>query len=134
MFGDIIPESGPIGGIYTGLKKSKTHKNIIIACDMPFIKPELLKYLVDQSDDYDIVIPKTSDGYHPLCAIYSKNCIQPAEILIRSFMLKVTNLFQYVKVKEIEFDEQHAFYRQNMFYNVNTKEDYLRAIDVLKMF
>jgi len=127
MFYDTIPGLGPIGGIYTGISKSHTHQNIIIACDMPFIKSELLELLLRQSEGYDIVIPVTTDGYHPLCAIYSKNCIQPAKLLIESKSLKVTSLFQYVKVNKVVFSENDFFYAQNVFLNVNTAEDYIKA-------
>jgi molybdenum cofactor guanylyltransferase len=132
MLGDTIPNSGPIGGIYTGLKESKTHQNIVVACDMPFIQPQLLQFLVCQSKGYDIVIPLTIDGYHPLCAVYSKNCIEPIETLIETQSLKVTNLFQHVKVREVMFGTQHPYYTLNMFLNVNTVEDYLRATHVMK--
>ena len=133
MFGDIIPDSGPIGGIYTGIRNSQTHQNIIIACDMPFIKSELLEFLLQKSEGYDIVIPATIDGYHPLCAIYSKNCIKPAKSLIESKSLKVTNLFQYVKVNKVIFGENDPYYTQNMFFNVNTEEDYIRAENMTKI-
>ncbi|MGQ9608283.1 MAG: NTP transferase domain-containing protein [bacterium] len=43
-----------------------------MACDMPFIEPGLLELLMHQSEKYDIVIPKTPDGYHLLCVVYSK--------------------------------------------------------------
>jgi molybdopterin-guanine dinucleotide biosynthesis protein A len=132
ILGDIIPNSGPIGGIYTGLKESETHQNIVVACDMPFIQPQLLEFLVCQSKGYDITIPLTTDGYHPLCAVYSKNCIEPIETLIETHSLKVTNLFQYVKVREVMFDTQHPYYTLNMFLNVNTEEDYLKATHIMK--
>lgn len=132
MFGDIIPDSGSMGGIYTGLINSQTYQNIIVACDMPFIKPQLLEYLMEQSAGYDIVVPVTPDGYHPLCAVYSKNCIEPAKLLIESNNLKITNLFQYVKVNKLNFNEHNLCYMQNMFFNVNTEEDYIKAVGLVE--
>ena len=41
VFADIIKEKGPLGGIYTGLKNSKTESNIIVSCDVPFYQIEL---------------------------------------------------------------------------------------------
>lgn len=133
MFSDIIPDLGPIGGIYTGLSSSQSHQNIIIACDMPFIEPGLLELLMHQSERYDIVIPKTPDGYHPLCAVYSKNCIKPAKALIESKRLKVTDLFQYVKVNKVIFSKDNPYFIQNMFFNVNTEEDYIKAKNIMKV-
>jgi len=134
VFGDIIPDSGSLGGIYTGLKISQTYQNIMIACDMPFIKPQLLKYLMEQSAGYDIVVPVTPDGYHPLCAIYSKSCIEPSRLIIDSDNLKITNLFQYVKVNKINFNEHYSCYMQNMFFNINTEEDYIKAVNLESLY
>jgi len=132
MFGDVIAGTGPLGGIYSGLARSGTHNNIIVACDMPFIQPKLFELLISHIADNDIVIPVTPDGYHPLCAVYSKNCIKPVELLIEADQLKVTNLFRYVKVNEMIFSEEHPYYAQDMLFNVNTHEDYAKAIQLCK--
>lgn len=128
MFGDIIPGSGSLGGIYTGLKVSETYHNLIIACDMPFIRPSLLTLLIQQSRGYDVVIPVTPDGHHPTCAIYSKDCIKPIEAQIRSGNLKISDFFPNVRIRKINFNTLHDRYDQIMFFNVNTKEDYLKAV------
>lgn len=130
MFGDIIPRSGSLGGIYTGLKVSETYYNLIIACDMPFIRPSLLTLLIQQSRGYDVVIPVTPDGHHPTCAIYSKDCIKPIETQIRSGNLKISDFFPNVRTRRIDFNTLHDRYDQIMFFNVNTKQDYLEAISI----
>ena len=130
MFGDIIPGSGSLGGIYTGLKISETYHNLIVACDMPFIRPSLLTFLMQQSKGYDVVIPVTPDGHHPTCAIYSKDCIKPIEAQIRSGNLKVSDFFPNVRIRKINFNALHDRYDQIMFFNINTKEDYLKAVSI----
>ena len=37
---------GPLAGIEAGLNASTTERNLIVACDMPFISIELGKYLL----------------------------------------------------------------------------------------
>jgi molybdopterin-guanine dinucleotide biosynthesis protein A len=130
MFGDIIPGSGSLGGIYTGLKVSETYHNLIVACDMPFIRPSLLTLLMQQSKNYDVVIPVTPDGHHPTCAIYSKDCIKPIEVQIRSGNLKISDFFPNVRTRKIDFNTLHDRYDQIMFFNINTKEDYLKAVSI----
>lgn len=132
MLSDIFPNSGPLGGIYSGLKNSKTSYNLVVACDMPFIKSCLFRFLINNIDDNDIVIPVTNDGYHPLCAIYSKNCIEPIEHLIGLGELKVTNLFSYVKVKKVKFPDSDPDCDLKVFYNINTYEDYIRAVSLFE--
>ena len=130
MFGDIIPGAGSLGGIYTGLKVSETYHHLIVACDMPFIRPPLLTFLIQQSKGYDVVIPVTPDGHHPTCAIYSRDCIKPIEAQIRSGNLKISDFFRGVKTKRLDFNTLHDQYDQIMFFNINTKEDYLKAVSV----
>lgn len=132
MYGDILPNSGPLAGIHSGLKNSGTHYNLVVACDMPFIKSCLFRFLIDNIEDNDIVIPVTPDGYHPLCAIYSKNCIEPIEHLIGLGKLKVTDLFSCVKVKKVKFPESDPNCDLKVFYNINTDEDYIKAVSLLQ--
>ncbi len=43
---DLHPGRGPLGGLYTGLKASVTHYNLVVGCDMPFLNRRLLFFLV----------------------------------------------------------------------------------------
>ena len=130
MFGDILPGSGSLGGIYTGLRVSETHHNLVVACDMPFIQPCLLTFLINNSEDYDVVIPVTADGLHPTCTIYSRSCIEPIEKQIRTGDLKITNFFPHVEVNSIEFDTLCPCCDPNVFFNINTNADYLKALSM----
>jgi len=49
MLVDIYPGSGPLGGIYTGLRASRSSSSIVVACDMPFLNTELLGYMIGLS-------------------------------------------------------------------------------------
>ena len=130
MFGDIIPDSGSLGGIYTGLKVSGTHYNIVVACDMPFIQSDLLAFLISHSEGYDVAIPVTPDGHHPTCAVYSRNCIEPIESQIKIHNLRIADSFLDVKVNRIDLKASYPRYSPNMLFNVNTNEDYLMAVSL----
>src|ERR1700691_533511 len=43
---DAIARSGPIGGIYTALKRSRADAVLLLACDMPFVSPDFLRKLI----------------------------------------------------------------------------------------
>jgi len=43
---DLSPGNGPLGGIHTGLKTSRAEAEVFLACDMPFITPDLLRELL----------------------------------------------------------------------------------------
>ncbi|MFC1716243.1 molybdenum cofactor guanylyltransferase [Candidatus Poribacteria bacterium] len=127
MFGDILPGSGSLGGIYTGLKVTETHYNLVVACDMPFVQPCLLTSLINNSKNYDVVIPVTADGLHPTCTIYSRNCIEPIEEQIKTGNLKIIDFFPHVAVNSIDLDALCPCCDPNVFFNINTNEDYLKA-------
>jgi molybdopterin-guanine dinucleotide biosynthesis protein A len=121
---DIFPGQGSLGGIYTGLKKSSSFYNLVVAADMPFLNESLLRYIIEVSDGFDFVLPKVDNLYEPLHAVYSKNCVTPIETILGQGKKVIIELFNYVKVRYIgaeeidRFDPQHRSY-----FNINTKED-----------
>ncbi|MBU4342451.1 MAG: molybdenum cofactor guanylyltransferase [Candidatus Omnitrophica bacterium] len=121
---DIIPDKGPLGGIYTGLVKSDSFYNFIFSCDAPFVNPDLIDYMISKAKDFDIVVPKWQDRFEPLHAIYSKDCIEAIESQLGKNELKVTNCLQYVKVRVINEKEISRFVSSQPFFaNINTPQD-----------
>ena len=45
MFADVLPGKGSLGGIYTALSVSRTRYTLALACDMPFVSPDLLRFV-----------------------------------------------------------------------------------------
>ena len=116
---DEIPDKGPLGGIYTGLQHSKFDQNIILSCDIPYIKIGLLKYLLQQSKGYDITIPIHKEQIHPLIGIYQKSCLNNIKKNLISGNLKVTDSFSGLKLNIVETDE----FDEIAFKNLNSKQD-----------
>lgn len=122
---DQWPGRGPLVGIYSGLSVSIHHYNFVVACDMPFINIDLIRYMMDSAAEYDLVVPKLESGYETLCAVYSKNCLQPIQRQLRSNNLKVIDFFDQVKVREITPREVRRFDPDGIcFFNINTIEDF----------
>jgi len=125
---DLVKGRGPLGGIYSGLKTSSSFYNFFFACDLPFINPELVELMKRESSGYALTIPRTREGYfHPLHAIYSKECLPPIEEQFKKNIFKVANFFSKVKVNYIEEEEIEKFNPYLSFYNINTREDYNKA-------
>jgi molybdopterin-guanine dinucleotide biosynthesis protein A len=130
---DIISNKGALGGLYTGLFHSSSYHAFCSACDMPLLNPRLIKYLTDQRDGYDVIVPKTNDGLHPLHAIYSKNCLDPMKQLLDHGDLKIVNFFNRVRVRYIEETEIRKFDpHMRSFVNVNTQEEMKMVRNILK--
>jgi len=125
---DIFPGQGSLGGIYTGLKKSSSFYNLVVAADMPFLNEPLLRYIIEVSDGFDFVLPRVDNLYEPLHAVYSQNCITPIETILGQDKKVIIELFNYVKVRYIGAEEIDRFDPQHLsYFNINTKEDLERA-------
>jgi molybdopterin-guanine dinucleotide biosynthesis protein A len=97
---------------------------------MPFLNKVLIRHLIDLSPGYDIVLPKTQDGWQPLHAIYSKKCLPFMEELIRQDNLKIIDFFHRVKKREVPTEEILSLDPTlASFLNVNTPEELARIKD-----
>lgn len=38
----------------------------MVACDMPFINPDIIRLMLNRSEEIELVIPSLSDGLQPL--------------------------------------------------------------------
>lgn len=128
-FPDIYPERGPLGGLYTAFKHVKTNHIFLSACDMPFIKKEIIEYMIRKYDfTSSIYIPRFNNFYiEPLFAIYSKTLNSKVENLIldgdfRMRSVLVGEKIQYLNQNEIELLDPELL----TFFNINTKSDYER--------
>lgn len=121
---DIILGKGALGGLYTGLFHSSNYHAFCAACDMPFLNPRVIKYMREERDEYDVVVPKTHDGLHPLHAFYSKKCLNPMRQSLDRNDLKIVNFFHHVRVRYIEEMEIREFDpHMRSVINVNTEEE-----------
>jgi len=127
---DVYPGKGSLGGIYTGLVASKAFYNMVVACDMPFLNLDLLRYMIDLAREYDVVIPKVDDEIlEPLHAVYSGNCIPTLEFLIKQNRLSILELFPMVKVRNVANSEINQFDPQHLsFFNINTEADLQKGL------
>lgn len=124
---DIIP-AGPVSGIHAGLVEAQNFYSFFTACDMPFLHKQLIEKIVEESQGYDVAVPKMGEYFEPLFAVYSKNCIQPIEEDLQNGICQIINFYPKVKVKHIDQEVINSIVNPNkVFFNVNTKEDLLKA-------
>ena len=125
---DLYPGKGSLGGIFTGLVHSSNFLNLVVACDMPFLNLDLLRYMIDSAKGFDVVIPRVDDQLEPLHAIYSRNCLKPMENQIKQGNLKIRGFFESVKVKYVDKDELDKLDPEHLsFFNINTEAELEKA-------
>jgi molybdopterin-guanine dinucleotide biosynthesis protein A len=120
---DLYPGKGMIGGIITGLSASKNFYNLVVASDMPFLSPALIRYMISNAKGNDLVAYKNQNELEPLHAIYSKNCLP----ILEEIMLKDRRIFELlgqVKVRYLSPAEINQYDPKKIsFFNVNTESD-----------
>jgi molybdopterin-guanine dinucleotide biosynthesis protein A len=73
---DAYPGEGPLGGVITALKASKTDSVVVLSCDMPFITSAVISSLVSGLADAQATVGRT-DRLNWLCAAWSRDeCLQ----------------------------------------------------------
>jgi molybdopterin-guanine dinucleotide biosynthesis protein A len=80
---DCYQEKSPLIGLITGLIASKGEYAVVCACDMPFIKPEVIEKMFQVSKGYNgILLLKPVGWIEPMPSIYHvSNCLRYAEVL-----------------------------------------------------
>ncbi len=114
---------GPIGGIRSVLKNVETDYIFAISVDMPMITAELIKYLISQKENYDIVMPIFNGKYEPTCAVYSKKCIKIIDEQILAKDFKLGNLIKKSHTKIVEITKKSSLYKEQLFINLNNPEN-----------
>ncbi|MDH5767639.1 MAG: molybdenum cofactor guanylyltransferase [Nitrospirota bacterium] len=142
MVGDIMKYKGPMTGILSALLSLKAPEIFVTACDMPFINPELVRYIVDRWEEvasdtlhpsgkknWDGIIPLFDKRPQPLLGIYSKEItfrmeesIKNGQVGLRKFLQKI-NIF-YIKEEEVRAIDPKG----KSFVNINTPEDFKKEI------
>lgn len=117
---DSIKDSGPLAGLYSGLKHSETEFNLVLSCDIPMIKTEILKKLVDTDlENYEVVQIESNTKTMPLIAMYKKQCMHKCLELLQQGERRLRVAVNQLKTKTIILDAEFDQFVKN----VNTKED-----------
>ena len=128
MVPDVFPDHGSLGGLYSGLAAAPGEAAFTVACDMPFLRVDVARLVVDRAAEADVVIPRVGEQLETLHAVYGKACLVPMEARLRAGRLRIVGFFEDVRV--LELAEAEIARRADpavVFMNVNTPEELARA-------
>ena len=115
---DEVKRIGPIGGLYSCLKKSNTRLNLIIACDTPYLSVNIYKTLLNNAKDgFSAVAVDDNGNSEPLIACYQKDVSEVIGKMIMSKKYKLQDLLNSINVNKIAFPDS-SFSK-----NINQPED-----------
>lgn len=128
MVGDVWPDKGSLGGIYSALYHITTPYCLVVACDMPFLQPASLRYLIEAIGNHDVVMPEVLGEQQPLHAIYARTCLAPIRRRLEADRLKIIGFLPDVRVRTVTAEELHPFDPELLaFQNLNTPEEFEAA-------
>jgi molybdenum cofactor guanylyltransferase len=124
MFEDRIKGLGPLGGIFTGLNVIPEKAGFFVACDMPFLNPDLIRYQAAVQRGFDVVVPTFSGKFEALHALYTQKCLPEIERMIHAGVYQTVQLFRSVSVRYVEEQEIRRFDPElKSFSNINKPEE-----------
>lgn len=131
--GDLRPDRGSIIGLYSGVSHVR-HGALVVAWDMPFVSPELLRELREIGEAHAVaVLPEGPRGPEPLCAYYPASSAAVIQGQIARGMLRLGALVDVLPRRILlPLDEVARFGDpEQLFANINTPHDLERAEDTL---
>ena len=126
---DRYPGANSLGGIATALHHAASTGGprswvLCVACDMPMIRPEVVRLLWTRRGDAKVVVPRVRAGYEPLCALYRADILEVMERQIARYDLRVTAVFELVDTEEVgEADLRRVDPGLVSFANLNRPEE-----------
>jgi len=117
---DDIKDSGPLAGLYSGLKYSNSEFNLVLSCDIPIIKTEILEKLIEVDyKNFEVTQIESHNKTMPLIAIYQKQCMHKCLELLQQDERRLRVAVNQLKTKTIVIDSEYDPFVKN----VNNKED-----------
>lgn len=124
--GDLYPNTGPLGGILTGLNALGAGHHLAVACDMPALQPAVLRLLLDSAGpEWDVVVPEVEGRMEPLCAVYSDTAIPALQAYLENGGRALHRALQ-AEVRTLRIPEEalrHVDPSLLTFTNLNTPDD-----------
>lgn len=152
---DARADLGPLGGIHAALlwaRESGAAGAVAVACDMPFVPAELLRWLAAAGEESgagddpthgpapaptetakpppDVVVPESASrrGLEPLCGFYSVRCVEPIEARADAGDRRMIGFYEDVRVRTLPLSRVRTLGDPEvLFMNVNTPEERERA-------
>ena len=124
---------GPLFALRHGLVECATPLAVALACDLPLVPPDLLRFLAAEAGGYAAVVPRALGEPQVLAAAYASSCLEAIERRIAAGRFSVRGLLDEVNARLLGADELRPFGGEGIFLNINTPGDLAKAESILKV-
>ncbi len=129
---DRVSYRGPVAALEHALRKIEFDRAFVCSCDVPFVNGDLARRLCDMLGDDDVLIPQVDGKLHMLHAVYRKECAKILATMRTNGESRLYAIANFAKAGIVPEDEIRALDPELLsFFNVNTPEDYQRALKLM---
>jgi molybdopterin-guanine dinucleotide biosynthesis protein A len=129
---DDAPGRGPALALEGALREIEFDRAFVCSCDVPFVNGDLARKLCDMLGDDDALIPQVDGKLQMLHGVYRKNCAKVLATMRKAREDRLHAIVNFAKVRVVPKEEIRALDPELLsFFNVNTPEDYQRALKLM---
>ncbi len=135
---DETPDQGPVAGIRNGLRAATGEFAFVVACDMPFVDPTLISFLLEcvtasgrDRDSYDAAVPRLDNQWFQTTqALYHTTAMADAcDHALEAGNFRVLDPLMALDVLTVDEPTLRDHVAMESFENINTLEDFEAAAD-----
>ncbi len=124
---DLIPLSGPAGGIYTALNYASSKYVFITACDMPIINQNYIRYMIESIKEKKVegvAAYNNRQQIETLHAFYSTDMINTFRTNIENNSFRILDTIKHCNMYYVKDEKVREFSKDmSIFTNLNYKTD-----------
>jgi molybdenum cofactor guanylyltransferase len=112
--------AGPLAGLEAGLAAAREDVVFAVACDMPYVTPEVAQMAVAAARGVDAAIPRIAGRVEPLCGAYARSALPMITNALNSGRFTAADLAAELEVTWLEGIDPAVFR------SLNTPSDLVR--------
>jgi molybdopterin-guanine dinucleotide biosynthesis protein A len=121
---DRHPGCGPLAGIHAAMLASRAPWVFVVACDMPGLDPDVIRWLLARPRTADAVVPRWEDDVEPLHALYAVHTLPVVERCLAGGRWALREFLPAIRVDYVDECELRALRgAAQSLLNVNTPEE-----------
>lgn len=124
---------GPLAGLTACLAQINTPWAFMVACDMPFVVPEVVELLAGYRLQHQAVVPVVHGHPQPLAAFYAASCLAPLRASLAAQQKSLRGVLQQLDVRYVDQAEMLAADPHlRSFFDLDTPQDVAAAMNGVK--
>ena len=130
---DLHPGQGPLAGLEAAFRQTEAEVVFLTATDLPFGDAGLAEELLRRLGDAEACVLRRREGkIEPLFGVYRRGCLPAVERCLKEGRRSCRGLLDQIRVRWVEEDEISNWDLEQVLQNVNTPEEYQRAIQKIE--